>query len=132
MSKFLLMGKLKMEDEYYKEKVTPLTIVSNGKNTTLEVMTGGTTHPLHVRIFEDFTSSVAATKELEKKQTDSIFEFINENRETVKDGLEKLLTESEPLEKASLYIQEIFVKFDELASVFGVLVDILKAILTSL
>lgn len=117
-----------MEDEYVKSSTQPFMVKSaDGQEPQLFVVKSSTgePEPFMVTVLENFTDAVKACEALNKKQQESVLEFIKDNLEVVKDGLARWVEDSDRISQAHSYVQEIFPNLPELLDMAGTLTDIL-------
>jgi hypothetical protein len=119
------MEQLVMEDEYIKNRNEPFIVNGPDGPSTFEVVSKGISTPLMVTMVENFTAAVKASNEINKRQTDSIIKFVDDNMDLVSDGLDKWMQESDKVHQVQSYVQEIFSNLPDLLTISDVIGQIL-------
>ncbi|ABZ75911.1 hypothetical protein Shal_1344 [Shewanella halifaxensis HAW-EB4] len=115
-----------MEEHYVKKEISPLEFVTNGKAELAEVFTKGRVENLEVTILKDFTDAVKASQKLNEMEKKQIRDFIEDNMDIVKEGLESWIEGVEGISSAERCIQKMFSGLSELATFSENLVEILR------
>ncbi|SQH77641.1 conserved protein of unknown function [Shewanella benthica] len=115
-----------MEDEYVKKTMLNYR-TSDGLNYRVKDGQGGYEN-YRVTLLENFTAAVKASEALNKNQKKQLTEFIGDNRDIVKDGLERWAEDSDRVSQAHSYLQETFPNLPELSDMAGALIDIFLTI----
>lgn len=119
-----------MEDEYVKETMQNYMVRAEDGTMQKYCVSSehGGTEPYRVTLLENFTAAVKASEALNKNQKKQLTEFLEDNSDIVKDGLERWAEDADRVNQAHSYLQEIFPNLPELSDMAGTLIDILMTL----
>lgn len=81
--------------------------------------------PLEINVFDRFTEALKVTESITTRERQNIQDFIKSNEETVRDGLESWLTESDLFNSAYDYLSEIFPNLLEIENLANIIIELM-------